>query len=86
MYSKTVVVQNKTGLHARPAAIFVQAAQRFNAKITITKDERSVDAKSILKVLSLGVGQGKSITIAAEGADEQAAVEALAGMIEAQQE
>ena len=82
MYSKTVIVQSETGLHARPASIFVKTANGFTANITITKDLKTVDAKSILKVLSLGVGQGKSIVIAADGVDEKDAVDKLAGLID----
>lgn len=82
MYSKTVIVRNETGLHARPATMFTQKAKSFSANVTITKDETTVDAKSILKVLSLGVVQGKSILIAAEGIDEQDAVETLVGLVE----
>lgn len=86
MYTKTVVVANKTGLHARPATLFTQAANGFAAQITVTKDGHTVDAKSILKVLSLGVSQGTALRIEAEGTDEQKAVDALVALVDAQTE
>jgi phosphotransferase system HPr (HPr) family protein len=79
------VVQNEVGLHARPAAVFVQAASRFESKISIRnmKDNRSpVNAKSILQVLLLGVCQGDRVEIAVEGKDEAAAAETLKTLID----
>jgi phosphocarrier protein len=76
----TLVVRSKVGLHARPAALFVQAANQFNGDIKVTHGEREGNAKSILSVLALGVDRGSVITIHAEGegADEVlAAIEAL---------
>lgn len=81
MYSKEVVVQNQIGLHARPATFFIQRANEFKATIWVEKDERRVSAKSLLGVLSLGITRGTSITLLAEGADEEASVNALVSLI-----
>jgi phosphocarrier protein len=78
----TLTVRNKAGLHARPAALFVQAAQQFDCDIEVTHGEREVNAKSILGILSLGVDQGAVITIRAEGEDADQALEALKALIE----
>ena len=82
MYSKEIVVQNQVGLHARPATFFIQKANEFSSGIWISKDERKVNAKSLLGVLSLGVTRGTSITILAEGADEETAVNELADLVQ----
>lgn len=82
MFEKTVTIKNKTGLHARPASQFVQTASKFKSDIKLMKDEKSVDAKSIIEVLSMGIGKGSTITITAEGEDEKDAVETLVGLIE----
>ena len=81
MYLKEVVVQNQVGLHARPATFFIQKANEFKSNIWVEKDERNVNAKSLLGVLSLGITRGTSITIVAEGADEEEAVSALVDLI-----
>ncbi len=78
----TVTIINETGLHARPANQFVQASKNFTSDITIKKGDASVDAKSILGVLTLGAGKGSEIIIEANGEDEEKAVEALAELIE----
>ncbi|MDP4132869.1 MAG: HPr family phosphocarrier protein [Bacillota bacterium] len=82
MYSKEVVVKNQVGLHARPATYFIQKANEFKAEIKVTKDEREVNGKSLLGVLSLGITRGTSIVISANGAEEEAAVDALVKLIE----
>lgn len=82
MYSKEVVVNNSLGLHARPATFFIQRANEYRSSIWVEKDERRVNAKSLLGVLSLGVTKGAAITIIAEGADEELAVNALTDLIE----
>lgn len=83
MVERTVTLANQTGLHARPAAIFVQTASRFrDTKIQVIAGARAVDAKSILSLMSLGAGAGSSITIRAEGPGEAEAVEALARLVE----
>ncbi len=82
MVSKEIVVQNQVGLHARPATFFIQKANEFTSGIWISKDDRKVNAKSLLGVLSLGVTRGTSITVIADGADEEAAVNELANLVE----
>lgn len=81
MYSQSIVVQNKTGLHARPAASFVQAASKFKSNITIEKDSRQANAKSMLSLLSIGASMGSTVTITAEGEDENQAVTTLIELI-----
>ncbi len=82
MFVKDVVVQNQVGLHARPATFFIQKANEFKASIWVEKEERRVNAKSLLGVLSLGIVGNTAIRIIADGADEQAAVEALVQLVE----
>lgn len=81
MYIRTVTVNNQVGLHARPATFFIQKANEFKSSIWIEKDERRINAKSLLGVLSLGIIKGMSMDIAADGPDEQEAVEALEELI-----
>lgn len=81
MYLKEIVVQNQVGLHARPATFFIQKANEYKSTIWIEKDERRVNAKSLLGVLSLGITRGISITIMAEGSDEEEAVTDLVELI-----
>lgn len=81
MVSKEIVVQNQVGLHARPATFFIQKANEYNSSIWISKDERKVNAKSLLGVLSLGITRGTAVTLTADGADEEAAIEALEKLI-----
>ncbi len=81
MYSKEVVVQNQVGLHARPATFFIQKANEFKSSIWVENQERKVNAKSLLGVLSLGITRGTEITIIADGADEEEAVESLVAII-----
>lgn len=82
MCSKDVVVQNQVGLHARPATFFIQKANEFKASIWVEKEERRVNAKSLLGVLSLGIVGNTPIRVIADGADEEAAVEALVKLVE----
>ena len=82
MYSKDVMVQNQVGLHARPATFFIQKANEFRSSIWIEKEERRVNAKSLLGILSLGIIGGTQIKIIADGADVQAAVNALVELVE----
>ncbi|MDR0403951.1 MAG: HPr family phosphocarrier protein [Treponema sp.] len=85
MYKKTVTVINASGLHARPGSDFVHAAAKFASKITIRRldeEDEPVNAKSIAFVLSLGIGRGIAVELAAEGSDEQRAVDSLAAFIE----
>lgn len=78
---KTVTIENKTGLHARPASMFVQTANKFKSKIKLTAKGKTVDAKSILMIMSLGLQQGTDATISAEGEDAQAALDALVDLV-----
>ncbi|MBQ4426778.1 MAG: HPr family phosphocarrier protein [Oscillospiraceae bacterium] len=81
MFSKEVVVMNQVGLRARPATFFTQKANEFKCSVWIQKDERKVNAKSLLGVLSLGIIKGTNITIVADGEDEESAVETLCELI-----
>ncbi len=81
MYSKEVVVKNQVGLHARPATYFIQKANEFKSTIWVEKEERQVSAKSLLGVLSMGIVRGTTITVKADGIDEEAAVNALVELI-----
>ena len=78
---KDVLVQNQVGLHASPATFFIQKANEFKSSIWIEKDERRVNAKSLLGVLSLGIVKGSTITLVADGADEQEAIDTLTALI-----
>ena len=82
MCVKDVVIQNQVGLHARPATFFIQKANEFRSSIWVEKDERRVNAKSLLGVLSLGIVGGTSITIIADGTDEKDALDALVSLVE----
>ncbi len=82
MLSKTVVVENQVGLHARPATFFIQKSNEFKSSIWIVKEERKVNAKSLLGVLSLGITKGTEIEIIVDGADEEEALNALETLIE----
>lgn len=82
MYVKEVVVQNKIGLHARPATFFIQKANEFKASIWVEKEERRANAKSLLGVLSLGIIGGTSIKIIADGSDEEEAVKSLVNLVQ----
>ena len=82
MFVKDVMVQNQVGLHARPATFFIQKANEFKSSIWIEKEERRVNAKSLLGILSLGIVGGTSIRIIADGSDEQPAVDALVALVD----
>ncbi len=81
MISKEIVVQNEVGLHARPATFFIQKANEFKSLITIARDDRKVNAKSLLGVLSLGITKGTKVILNAEGPDEQEAISELDKLI-----
>lgn len=81
MVSNMVKVQNTVGLHARPATFFIQRANEFKSSVWIEKDERRVNAKSLLGVLSLGIIKGSNVTVIADGGDEDEAVKVLAELI-----
>jgi len=78
----TLTVHHKVGLHARPAALFVQTAKQFNCDVKVTHGEREANAKSILGVLALGAEQGAVITIRAEGEDADQALVELEALVE----
>lgn len=82
MVTKEVVINNQVGLHARPATFFIQKANEFKSSIWVEKEERRVNAKSLLGVLSLGIVKGTTINIIADGADEDAAIATLAELID----
>lgn len=82
MYSKTVAVQNQVGLHARPATFFIQKANEFKSSIWVEREERKVNAKSLLGILSLGIVGNSEINIIADGVDEQIAVDGLVRLVE----
>ena len=81
MFVKEVTVENQVGLHARPATFFIQKANEFKSSIWVEKEERRVNAKSLLGVLSLGIVGGTTIRIIADGADEQAGGEGLTELV-----
>lgn len=77
-----IVVENETGLHSRPADVFVRTAKLFESDITVSKGEKTANAKTIIKVILLNVSQGDSIKISADGPDEEKALEELKSLIE----
>lgn len=81
MISRNVTIKNSVGLHARPATFFVQKANSFKCSIWVEKEDCRVNAKSLLGVLSLGIVQGVTINIIADGADEAYAVDGLTALI-----
>ncbi len=82
MCVKDVVINNQVGLHARPATFFIQKANEFKATVWVEKEDRRVNAKSLLGVLSLGIVGGTEIRIIVDGPDEEAALGALVELIE----
>ena len=81
MVVKSVTITNQVGLHARPATFFIQKANDFRCSIWVEKEDRKVNAKSLLGVLSLGIVCGTSINLIADGVDEQEAVDTLAELV-----
>lgn len=81
MTEETITIENKTGIHARPASIFVQTATKFKSKVQIKAKGKTVDAKSILMIMSMGLVKGTEITICADGPDEAEAVKALRDLV-----
>ncbi|NNV03219.1 HPr family phosphocarrier protein [Brevibacillus sp. MCWH] len=77
MLTKTFVIQNPTGMHARPASLFVQKATSFNCEINLIKGTKKVNGKSIMGVMTLGLAKGDEITLEVSGEQEQAAMEEL---------
>ncbi|MDP2905568.1 MAG: HPr family phosphocarrier protein [Candidatus Omnitrophota bacterium] len=83
---KKLIVKNKQGLHARPAALFVQLANKFDARITVRRDEEEVNGKSIMGILMLGAEKGSVIIIEADGEDADAAMLELEKIITSEEE
>ena len=81
MVTQEVTINNEVGLHARPATFFIQKANEFKSGIWVEKDERRVNAKSLLGVLSLGITKGTTITLLVDGSDEKEAIAALSELV-----
>lgn len=81
MPERTVTIASRSGLHARPATAFVRAAAEQSVPVTIAREGRTVDARSLLSVLALGAGHGDSVTLAAEGEGADDALDALAALL-----
>ena len=77
LVEKEIVIKNKQGLHARPAAIFVQIANKYESEITVRKDNEEVNGKSIMGILMLAAEHGSSVCVRAEGVDAKKALEEL---------
>ena len=82
MTEKLLTVLNRAGIHARPAALIAQTANKFSSEVTIEKDSASVNAKSIMGVITMAAGYNTQLTLKAEGSDEKEAVEAIAQLFE----
>ena len=82
MYMDKVVIKNETGLHARPASMFVKVASKYKSEITLIKEEKEYNAKSLMAILSMGAGKDTEITIKAEGVDEKEATEDLKTLVD----
>ncbi|MBR4873528.1 MAG: HPr family phosphocarrier protein [Clostridia bacterium] len=82
MISREVTITNSIGLHARPATFFIQKANTYKSSIWVEKEDRRVSAKSLLGVLSLGIAQGMTVTLVADGQDEDEALQGLSDLID----
>jgi phosphocarrier protein len=82
MIVREIAINNKSGLHARPATLWIQTASRFKSVIRLKKGEREVDGKSLLAILSLGLSAGSSVQLLADGDDAEAAVDALVKLMD----
>ena len=82
MISREVTIKNSIGLHARPATFFIQKANGYKSSIWVEKEDRKVNAKSLLGVLSLGIAQGMTIKLIADGSDEVDALDGLQTLIQ----
>jgi len=82
MISRNVTIINSMGLHARPATFFVQNAHKFKSSVWVESGDRKVNAKSLLGVLSLGIAKGMTVSIIADGYDEEEALDALERLID----
>ena len=81
MIKRDVVVTNNIGLHARPATFFIQKANTYKSSVWVEKDDRKVNAKSLLGVLSMGIAKGMTVTLIADGADEDSAINGLIELV-----
>jgi phosphocarrier protein len=84
MISRNVVITNSSGLHARPATFFIQKANAYKCSLWIEKEDRRVNAKSLLGVLSLGIAKGMTVTLLADGPDEESAIAGLVALIDSE--
>jgi phosphocarrier protein len=82
MVKREMAITNNIGLHARPATFFIQKANTFKSSVWIEKDDRKVNAKSLLSVLSLGIAKGMVVTLIADGVDENEAVDGLINLVQ----
>ncbi len=82
MISRDITIQNNVGLHARPATFFIRKANTYQSSIWVEKEDRRVNAKSLLGVLSLGITKGMTITLIADGSDEQSALDGICELID----
>jgi phosphotransferase system HPr (HPr) family protein len=82
MIQKDFVIKNKTGLHARPASMVVKTANKFGCEIRLKVEDREIDAKSMISLLTLGAGQGTKITITTCGEDEETSMNELVQLLE----
>lgn len=82
MISRDVTIKNNAGLHARPATFFIQKANSYKSSIWVEREDRRVNAKSLLGVLSLGIVKGMTVTLLADGVDEAEALEGLATLVD----
>jgi phosphotransferase system HPr (HPr) family protein len=82
MYRRSVTLANDTGLHVRPATIFMQAASRYQSTIRVRKEGHTADGKSAISLMLLEAGRGSELIVEAEGSDETEAVDALVGLVE----
>lgn len=81
--ARRLEIRNRLGLHARAAALLVQTVSQFDAEITVSKDDQTVNGRSILGLMMLAAGQGSAIEIVAQGPDAQTALDAIAALVEA---
>ncbi|MCR5290008.1 MAG: HPr family phosphocarrier protein [Treponema sp.] len=82
MTEKTVTVKNRAGIHARPAAIIAQTANKFTAEVSLVKDDVTVNAKSIMGVITMAAGYNTTLTVTADGSDEKEAVAAIEALFD----
>lgn len=80
-FEKELVIQNKLGLHARPAALFVQTANRFTCKVEVEKDGEVVNGKSIMGIMTLAAGQGAAIIVRTQGSDAEMAIQEIEKLV-----